>query len=71
MLAKQTINFIYETIPFKKILFRCPEDYEIMGEFEYNERKTAALVRFQVNNNSYTQGGRALQLFITFVSKVL
>jgi len=32
----------------------CPEDYEIMGEFEYNERKTAALVRFQAHKFPYT-----------------
>ena len=30
-------------------LYRCPEDDEIMGEFEYSESKTTALVRFQVN----------------------
>ena len=29
-------------------VFRCPEDYEIMGEFEYSASKTTALVRFQV-----------------------
>jgi len=32
----------------------CPEDDEIMGEFEYSESKTAALVRFQAHKFPYT-----------------
>jgi len=32
----------------------CPEDFEIMGEFEYSESKTTALVRFQAHKFPYT-----------------
>jgi len=32
----------------------CPQDYEIMGEFEYSESKTTALVRFQAHKFPYT-----------------
>lgn len=32
----------------------CPEDYEIMGEFEYSASKTTALVRFQAHKFPYT-----------------
>jgi len=32
----------------------CPEDYEIMGEFEYSASKTTALVKFQAHKFPYT-----------------
>jgi len=32
----------------------CPEDYEIMGEFEYSSSKTTALVHFQAHKFPYT-----------------
>jgi len=32
----------------------CPEDYEIMGEFEYSASKTTALVHFQAHKFPYT-----------------
>jgi len=32
----------------------CPEDYEIMGEFEYSDSKTTAFVRFQAHKFPYT-----------------
>merc|ERR1712128_340541 len=32
----------------------CPEDYEIMGEFEYSDSKTTALVKFQAHKFPYT-----------------
>merc|ERR1719150_2511809 len=32
----------------------CPQDDEIMGEFEYSARKTTALVRFQAHKFPYT-----------------
>lgn len=32
----------------------CPDDYEIMGEFEYSASKTTALVRFQAHKFPYT-----------------
>jgi hypothetical protein len=32
----------------------CPQDYEIMGEFEYSASKTTALVKFQAHKFPYT-----------------
>merc|ERR1712128_330974 len=32
----------------------CPQDYEIMGEFEYSDSKTTALVKFQAHKFPYT-----------------
>jgi len=32
----------------------CPEDNEIMGEFQYSEKKTAAVVKFQAHKFPYT-----------------
>ena len=34
--------------------FRCPVDWEIMGEFEYSSSKTTALVHFQAHKFPYT-----------------
>ena len=47
-------------------MFRCPEDYEIMGEFEYNERKTAALVKFQVSLHIYLSLNLLIYLIYIF-----
>ena len=35
-------------------IFRCPVDWEIMGEFEYSSSKTTALVHFQAHKFPYT-----------------
>ena len=34
--------------------FRCPVDWEIMGEFEYSSSKTTAIVHFQAHKFPYT-----------------